>query len=375
MLPSYHIPLYPITNFSIPIYFLIVSYAIFKHQLMNLQLVIKKGVIYSFTIATITIIYFLSIFIIERVFQDFVGYQSFIISLSTAIIVSIIFIPLKNKLQSIVDCYFFKGTPIQIAEENKLLRQEIIHSEKLKAVATLASGMAHEIKNPLTAVKTFTEFLPQRLDDKEFLLKFSKIVGSEVSRIDNLVHQLLEFSKPAPLQLKPTDINQLISDTLDFLSSQFLQSRIDAYKELCSYCPILSIDQSQFKQAFLNIILNAIEAMKAGGTLTVETKIKGLAGLGVKEIFSDSKIPNSQNPIFTIAISDTGPGIPPKNLEHIFDPFFTTKDEGTGLGLSIAHGIIQEHGGRIVVKSEIGKGTEFTIGLPLKTGSHNYDTF
>ncbi len=228
-------------------------------------------------------------------------------------------------------------------------------------MGTLASGLAHEIKNPLTAIKTFSEYLPQKLDDKEFLQKFSRIVGGEVNRIDSLVNELLEFAKPAPLQLKQTNINKLISDTLDFLNSRFLQQSITIEKNLSAECnESTSIDPNKIKQVLLNIFLNAIEAMPAGGTLTVSTS----SGSGIEARGSNTSHETRDARYVTLRVTDTGSGISRENLKHIFDPFFSTKDSGTGLGLPISHGIITEHGGTITAESEPGKGTTFTLNLP-----------
>ena len=245
-----------------------------------------------------------------------------------------------------MDRFFFKGTPVEIAEQNELLRREVAEKEKFKAVATLAGGVAHEIKNPLTAIQTFSEFLPQKLNDKEFLNKFAAIVGTEVNRIDQLVHQLLDFAKPSPLSLKETNIHNLIDETLDFLNSKFIQHKIKIEKKYdINKESLLSVDPIQLKQVFMNIFLNAIDAMSQSGTLTVATKT------------TDASL--------EIIIQDTGCGITPKDLSHIFDPFFSNKDNGTGLGLSITHGIIQEHKGKIRVESVGGQGTDFTIELPV----------
>ena len=311
---------------------------------MNISIVFRKGLIYSFLLSLITVIYFLIVLLIEKLFQNLLGYSSIIISLSATISITILFTPLKNWVQSFVDQYFFKGTQIQIAAENELLRQELARSEKLKAISTLASGMAHEIKNPLTAIRTFTEFLPDKKNDPEFLNKFTKIVGKEVNRIDELVHRLLDFAKPSPLQLKDIDIHHLIDETLEFLNNDFIKHQIKVSKEYTNEAASFKIDYNQIKQALFNIILNAIDAMPKGGILSIRTEKEG------------EKI--------KIYIKDTGEGIAKKDLLLIFDPFFTKKDGGTGLGLAITHEIIKAHNGKIIVESELGKGTEFKIELP-----------
>ncbi|MFH1411513.1 MAG: ATP-binding protein [Candidatus Omnitrophota bacterium] len=244
-----------------------------------------------------------------------------------------------------MDRYFFHGTIDQIDDENIKLREEVQNTEKLKAVATLAAGMAHEIKNPLTSIKTFTEFLDKKGADPVFRDKFKDIVGKEVDRINYIVKQLLDFSKPKDLLLADTDVNKLLQETLDLMSENLLKRGIRAVKR---YAPLphARVDASKMKQVFLNLFMNALDAMPSGGTITVETANEASGGILIK-------------------ISDTGCGIEKKDLPHIFDPFFTKKDAGTGLGLSVVHGIVEKHGGNISVSSIPGKGSEFRIALLL----------
>ncbi len=340
--------IYPYGNFSIPIYSAIVAYAFLKHELADIKIVIQKGVIYSILITTVSIFYLLTVFILEKFVQSIFGYHSLAISISAAFSLGLFFVPLKNKIQRFVDRHFFKGTQEEIALQNVQLRQEIVQSEKYKTLSTLASGVAHEVKNPLTAIKTFCEYLPQKLDDKEFLLKFSKLVGREVDRIDGMVHELLDYGKPGPLSLKETGIHKLLQDTLNTLSNQFIKNRIEVIQHLSPFNYHLNIDANRVKQALLNLFLNAIEAMPSGGKLTVTTRIKG----------------GSSNPVFEISIQDTGCGIAAKDLPHIFDPFFTKTDHGTGLGLTITRGIIEQHGGKVSIRSQVGVGTEVILEFP-----------
>ena len=343
--PSFNINIYPYGNFLIPFFTITMMYPILRYQFLNIDLLIKKSIVYSFLITGTSLFYLLIVVILEQLIKEFIGYRSTIISILAACILGALFVPIRNRFQSFIDTYFFKGTQIQIAEENELLRQELVRAEKLKAVSTLASGIAHEIKNPLTAIRTFTEFLPDKKSDPEFLDKFSKIVGHEVDRIDDLVHQLLDFAKPSPPQPVNTDIHKLIDETLDFLNNNFIKQSIKISKGYARENVYLDIDHNQIKQALLNIILNAIDAMPKGGTLSVKTEK------------TTEKI--------RIFIADTGEGISKRDLAHIFDPFFTKKDGGTGLGLAITHEIIKTHNGRITVKSEPGKGAEFKIELPF----------
>lgn len=383
-LPKFGIEIYPKGYIFMLLWIFITSYAILKHQLIDINIVIRKGLVYSVLVTLISAGYLIIVMVVEKISQGMIGYSSLFVSILYASALAIFFIPVRNTIQHLVDKIFLGEDPIQIAQENELLKQELEKSERLKAVAALASGMAHEIKNPLTALKTFTEYLPEKIKDPEFLAKFSQIVGTEVGRIDNLVHQLLEFAKPSPLKLEDVDIHKLLDDTLEFLSNDLIKHNIKVIKDFnadtrglsnadgrgldsteirgnppkISGNPrqdvnpslIMKIDPNRIKQAFLNLFLNAIDAMPSGGTLAVKTTLH---------------ITPYTKQSLEISISDTGIGIPEKDLPHIFEPFHSTKEKGTGLGLSITYGIIKEHRGNIKVDSKLQEGTTFIIDLPM----------
>ena len=367
-IPKFGIEIYPFGYIFMIFWALIMSYTILKHQLLNFQIVIKKSLVYSILFAIISIAFITIILLSEKIFQIFVGYKSTLISTFAAIFIAILFLPLKNLIQSFLDKYFFKGSPMEIARQNELLRQKITQTDKLKAISTLTSGVAHEIKNPVTAIKTFAEYLPQKWDDPDFRLKFSRIVNREVDRIDDLVHQLLDFAKPAPLALKETDLQKFINDTLDFLNSKFIKHHIKVVKNLDAESrQLIKLDPNQFRQALLNILLNAIDVMEDGGILTVRTLYNAQSTTSnAKRTAYDAqgaKYDEHSTQYVSITISDTGPGISENDLKHIFDPFFSKKDKGTGLGLSITQEIIKNHGGNIFVESTIGQGTSFVMKL------------
>lgn len=342
-LSIFRLPIFEYGNFGLSIYCLLVTYIIFRHQFLGINIVIQKGLFYSLLIAVFTGLYLILILVTELIFKSLIGYKSVFLSLSSAFIIAILFNPIRNKIQKLTDQIFLGKTSEEFAQENKLLHQELERSQRLKAASTLALGLAHEIKNPLTTIKTFAEFLPEKFQDKDFVGKFSKLVPMEVERINNIVHQLLDFSKPAPPSFRNTNIHQLIKDILVFLSNDFLKKKIKVVETYADSTFIINIDPIQIKQALLNIILNGIEAMPQGGVLSISTVIN--------------------QDCFEIEISDTGTGIDVKDISHIFDPFFSTKDKGTGLGLSITHQIIKNHGGMIEVKSIKGVETNFTIKL------------
>jgi len=238
---------------------------------------------------------------------------------------------------------------VELVEENERLRQELARTEKLKAVATLAAGMAHEIKNPLASIKTFAEYLPQKYDDPAYREKFARIMSQEVDKMNLLVQRLLEFARPTQPRLQSVRVSGVVKETLDFLQGTLLQRQIQVETNFSETDEVLA-DPAQLKQVFLNLLLNSVEAVVPPGRITVST--------------------GQEDGHLHVIVADTGRGIPKKDLPHIFDPFFTTKPTGTGLGLSVVHSIVQEHGGRVHVKSELEQGTTVTITLPTNGRSH-----
>ncbi len=240
----------------------------------------------------------------------------------------------------------------------KKLEQQVRRTDRLASMGTLSAGMAHEIKNPLVAIKTFTQLLPERYQDQEFRESFSSVVGHEIDRIDGIVNQLLSFSRPVKPALAPTDLHKILDKSLKLVHHQMVQQGVTPHREF-SVTPItIQADPHLLEQAILNLLLNAIEAMNRGGQLKVRTQMTLLSPLSEAGLTAS---PGSA----TVFIEDSGHGIKPEDLGHVFDPFFTTKSTGTGLGLSVSHQIIQEHGGEIEVESEWTKGTCFSITFPL----------
>ncbi len=228
-------------------------------------------------------------------------------------------------------------------------------TDRLKSLETIAGGFAHEIRNPLTSIKTFIQLAPERKDDPDFIREFSRIVLDDVYRIERLIEEILDYARYMEPKLTEEDVNDIVSSCLYFIEVKADSLRIKIEKELAPDLPRVMLDRQQIKQVFLNLFLNAMDAMRdLGGTLRVRTR--KLVTAGGKQWAQ-------------IETEDTGHGIQEGNLEHIFDPFFTTKHEsgeheGTGLGLTIVHQIIQEHHGEIQVKSTVGTGTTFLVNLP-----------
>jgi len=249
----------------------------------------------------------------------------------------------------------------------KRLELQIRRSDRLASLGTLSAGMAHEIKNPLVSLKTFAQLLPERYQDSDFRDTFSNLIGHEIDRIDSLVNQLLRFARPAKPILKPLHAHEILEKALTLVGHRLYQKDIKLNRSWRADTDTIHGDADQLEQVFLNFFLNAMDAMKTHGELSVKTEIRSdQQWVSALTYLNGESSGNSEaREAFRITIRDSGEGIRAEDIPHVFDPFFTTKDYGTGLGLSVVHGIIQEHGGQIEVESELEKGTAFHILLPL----------
>jgi signal transduction histidine kinase len=230
-------------------------------------------------------------------------------------------------------------------KELKETKDQLVQSEKLAALGTMAAGIAHEIRNPLTSLQLFVQMMAERFDDHEFRQKFSQVVPPEIERLNRIVNDLVSFAKPSKMTMEPAQINEVLEKTIRLSEISFKKFNVKVVKDLGPVPPVLC-DQQKMMQIFLNLIMNGAQAMANGGTLTVKTYVDIAA----------SKV--------AIDITDTGSGITPENLKKLFSPFFTTKDAGTGLGLAITRRIVEEHNGEIKIRSKVGEGTTFTVELP-----------
>jgi signal transduction histidine kinase len=242
------------------------------------------------------------------------------------------------------------------------LEQQVRRSDRLASLGTLAAGMAHEIKNPLVSLKTFAQLLPERYDDPEFRTTFTPLLATEVSRIDAVVRQLLDFARPVKPDLVQTSVHAVLEGSLRLVAQQIKSRNVALQQRLGAATSTTLGDERLLTQVFVNLLLNAIDATSPGGTLTVVTRLaeRPLAAWRADQI---------AGAWIEVQVCDTGAGIPASDRARIFDPFFTTKPNGTGLGLSVAYGIVCDHGGYIDVESEPGQGACFRVLLPLLTRS------
>jgi len=227
------------------------------------------------------------------------------------------------------------------------LEEQLQISEKMASIGLLAAGVAHEVNTPLTGISSFTQMLLEGAQPEDPKTKVLEKIERQTFRAAKIVNGLLNLARPAQIESAPCDINVVVSDVLALLEHQFKTGRIQVRKEFASPGPVVQGMEYKLQQVFLNLLLNARDAMPKGGWMTLMTRVEKSA--------------------VVVEVGDTGSGIPAEHLSRIYDPFFTTKaiGKGTGLGLSITYGIVQEHGGTITCESTPGQGTRFTLQFPL----------
>jgi PAS domain S-box-containing protein len=227
------------------------------------------------------------------------------------------------------------------------LEEQLQISEKMASIGLLAAGVAHEVNTPLTGISSYTQMLLDQADPEDPRTKLLEKIERQTFRAAKIVNGLLNLARPAQVETGPVDVNAVVNDVLALLEHQLRNSKIQVRKELSTATPIVQGIEYKLQQVFLNLFLNARDAMPRGGWLSVCTR--------------------RENGSAVVEVSDTGSGIPTEHLSRIYDPFFTTKaiGKGTGLGLSITYGIVQEHGGTITCESAEGQGTRFALTLPL----------
>ena len=246
------------------------------------------------------------------------------------------------------------ATDMALSVHYRRIEEQAIHHNKLITLGTLSAGIAHEVRNPLSSIRTFAQLLPTKINDPDFTNEFSKIVIQDVDRITRVIQSMLSFARPGTVNIGNYSASELIDEALILTQSRLRSKKIQVTK--LSPDPLtLCVDKQQILQVLLNIINNAIDALPDGGEIRVTT--------GTHKTEGQSELPNQRFGV--IEIADSGPGIPVAVRTRLFDPFFTTKHDGTGLGLSISQKIVRDHNGYITVSSVEGLGAAFQVHLPL----------
>jgi two-component system nitrogen regulation sensor histidine kinase GlnL len=237
------------------------------------------------------------------------------------------------------------------------LERAVRHADRLSALGALAAGLAHEIKNPLGGIRGAAQLMERELPVESELREYLRVVLKEVQRVNLIVEELLTLASPRPLRLEEVNLHKVLGDLLLLQKRAVDDRRVAFVQQFDPSIPPILGDEGLLTQLFLNLIKNAVEAAGDGGRIRVSSR--------VVSDYSMTHKGERRSRMVAVEVSDDGPGISPAELEHLFTPFYTTKPTGTGLGLAICQKIVTEHRGLIKVDSELGKGTTFTVALPL----------
>ena len=255
----------------------------------------------------------------------------------------------KHKLKGLILRLHEGESEKEIRKELENTQVQLLQAEKMGSLGKLAAGVAHQINNPLGGITLFSKLILEEYELEDGLQSDVERILKDADRCRNIVKELLEFTRQTRHLMQPTDLNRALKRTLFLLESQSLFQNIEVKEDLAERLPLANSDTQQMYHLFMNLILNAVQAMDGKGTLTLKTTADP-----------------AKNRV-KIEISDTGPGISEKNLPYLFEPFFTTKEEGkgTGLGLSLAYNIVENHGGSISAENNPDRGANFIIKLPI----------
>ncbi|MFN3476668.1 MAG: ATP-binding protein [Candidatus Methylomirabilales bacterium] len=284
--------------------------------------------------------------VLEQAFEQKVGFRNATIALPTdgrsrEFLVSVFFVTYAHKAMGAM--VFLKDL-----ESIKTLQSLISYSAKLTALGRLTSGVAHEVKNPLNAMMIHLELVKEKLDtSSEEVEQSLEVIGSEIRRLDRVVQGFVKFIRPQELRLKPVDLNARLKSVAALLETEWEKQGIRFALKCDPTLPLIAGDEELLHQAFLNILLNACQAMPKGGTVSIVTEREKVESVKV-------------------SIADEGVGIPPEDLDKIFQLYYTTKPNGSGIGLSLVYRIVQMHDGVIDVSSQVGRGTTMLVRLPVR---------
>jgi len=241
------------------------------------------------------------------------------------------------------------------------LEERLRRADRLAALGTMAAGIAHDIRNPLTSILIFSQLMSLHHDDPDIRAKFDRVVPRELERVQAVIEEMMELARPTSLNLEPTNLNEVLMQVLEMFEGQVTDQGIKVAQEFGQDLPFCLSDRKRLHRCFSNIIANGIQAMTGGGDLAVHTSLVPTYS-SAPAVAAGAGVPIG--PAIRVVIADTGQGIPPDRLSRIFDPFYTTKEKGLGLGMAIVHRIVEDHRGNIDVQSQVGLGTTFTIHLP-----------
>jgi signal transduction histidine kinase len=328
---------------------------------MNRQISRTRSLIFAFGLMALAVGSLGSVILAQRITKPLQALTRGVAAVGRGDLTQQIRIQTKDELGELA--HAFNEMAAQLARVREL-EERLRRADRLAALGTMAAGIAHDIRNPLTSILIFSQLMSLHHDDPDVRAKFDRVVPRELERVQAVIEDMMELARPSSLHLEPTNMNEVLTQVLELYENQAATLNVKLSRELSPDLPLLMADRKRLHRCLSNIIANGIQAMASGGDLAVRTSLvlaaefSGLQG-------NTSAVGASGGSTIRVVISDTGQGISPDRLSRIFDPFYTTKDKGLGLGMAITHRIIEDHKGSIDVQSQVGLGTSFTIHLPV----------
>ncbi|MGA2821816.1 MAG: ATP-binding protein [Anaerolineales bacterium] len=328
---------------------------------MNRQIARTRSLIFAFGLMALAVGSLGSVILAQRITKPLQALTRGVAAVGRGDLTQQISIQTKDELGELA--HAFNEMAAQLAHMREL-EERLRRADRLAALGTMAAGIAHDIRNPLTSILIFSQLMSLHHDDPDVRAKFDRVVPRELERVQAVIEDMMELARPSSLHLEPTNMNEVLAQVLELYENQAATLNVKLSRELTPDLPFFMADRKRLHRCFSNIIANGIQAMASGGDLAVRSSLVPAAEFsGLQGNTSAVGAPGGS--AIRVVISDTGQGISSDRLSRIFDPFYTTKEKGLGLGMAITHRIIEDHKGSIDVQSQVGLGTTFTIHLPV----------
>lgn len=328
---------------------------------MYMQIARTRWLIFAFGLMAVVIASLSSVILAERITKPLAALTRGVAAVGRGDLTHRISIQTKDELGELARAFNEMTTQLARVRE---LEERLRRADRLAALGTMAAGIAHDIRNPLTSILIFSQLMSLHHDDPDVRAKFDRVVPRELERVQAVIEDMMELARSSTLNLEPTNLNEVLAQVLELYEGQADALSIKISRDFDSDLPSCPADRKRLHRCFSNLIANGIQAMGSGGDLGVRTERSPAPGFPHTQTDISTEDAQSRAKIRVI-ISDTGQGISPERLSRIFDPFYTTKEKGLGLGMAITHRIIEDHKGSIDVQSQVGLGTTFTIQFPV----------
>jgi signal transduction histidine kinase len=330
---------------------------------MYKQITQTRWQIFAFGLMAVLIASLSSVILAERITKPLQALTRGVAAVGHGDLTQRITIQTKDELGELAQA--FNEMTAKLARVREL-EERLRRADRLAALGTMAAGIAHDIRNPLTSILIFSQLMSLHHDDPDVRAKFDRVVPRELERVQGIIEDMMELARSTTMNLEPTNLNEVLAQVLELYEGPAAAQGVKILRDFASDLPVCMGDKKRLHRCFSNIITNGIQAMASGGDLAVRTGLVSATRLPDFQAREEGAAAGVQSgSAICVIISDTGQGISPERLSRIFDPFYTTKEKGLGLGMAITHRIVEDHKGSIDVRSQVGLGTTFSIYFPI----------